>query len=362
MTGRSHAATFVIEDRGYLVGGTIGGRWPRRDVFSFDHTEGDLDRRGMTSGHWRRLRPLPPEMRERQQAVGFTLNIGEKYYGFVGTGWGPHDNGRDHTTYRDFWKYDPSKEDCNNGPGCTTEEDCPGCEVAWVQIASLPHAALTRRAATAFTLKVGDQYWGYVGFGFEDEPERNFLQDLWRYDHVNDRWEEVRGFSGEKRHGAMAFVIDNKAYIGTGANTGLVHDFFVFNPNAAGTAEDPVWRRLRQIRKHDPNADFDANYGTLGRSFGVSYVVDVAGELRGHIVGGGTASARSFTNWEYDHNADLWVERTSFFNHLSTRSREGMVSFSFASGRAFAGMGRSGDIHNDDFFEFLPLEEDYTFD
>jgi len=367
VSGRAHAATFVIGDWGYVVGGTIGTREFRTDVVAFNHTAGDRDRRRLddvrtiTMGSWRRLKNTPQfsvvegvaeGMRPRQQAVGFSLKVGEKDYGFVGAGMALDNQKRDFITLKDFWKYDPDKE---------------GSDDAWTQIAPLPDDFLPRRGAIAFSLNKGSEPFGYVGFGYEDEPDKNYLLDLWEYDPRNDTWTEVFGYSGRKRNGAMVFVIDNKAYICGGDNPALVYDFWVFDPNAP---EGQNWESRRTMRDADPNEDFDDDYRYLSRSFGVAYVALVDNQLRGHIVGStSTLNSSGFTNWEYNHtigvngkSIDLWEERTSFFNADRRTTRAGMVSFSFPNGRAFVGLGLSGqNLFHEDLWEFFPLEEDYVY-
>jgi len=364
LSGRSHAATFIIGDKGYVVGGTNGRNEQLRDVVVFDHTAGALDeRRGRTMGRWTPLKPLPLEMKARQQAVGFSLNVGGKVYGFVGTGWGLGDpipelnNRREMETFKDFWKYDPDLEEC----GCTDEDACD--HTAWVKIGDLPRNFSPRRGAVAFSLNVGGKDYGYVGYGYEDEPGKNHLLELWRYDPVDDSWTDVGATGSFKRSGMAVFVIDNKAYLTTGeSSSGLVHEFYVFDPNAP---EGQQWEWRRQMRNANPDEDFDDDYDRgLGRSYGVGFVTWVAevDEFRGHIVGSNTLnSSNGHTCWEYDHERDLWVQRTSFFNNVRRQTRDGMIAFSFPNGRAFVGLGLSGVTHFDDMWEFFPRDDDYIF-
>ena len=58
-----------------------------------------------------------------------------------------------------------------------------------------------------------------------------------------DTWTDI-GFSGNKRYGAVTFTYNNKAYLVTGVNSGVMQtDFWVFNP-ASDTAK---WTELRHI-------------------------------------------------------------------------------------------------------------------
>jgi len=338
--GRAHAAYFVIENCGYVVGGTNGNRTPLNDVYKFDPNMGteDLKRKGIYEGVWYAMKTIPAEMPARQQAVGFSLPVGGKWYGFVGTGYSLDASGRDLITMKDFWRF------------------CP-VDTVWTEVAPLPTSAKPRRGAFAFSLQVGGKWYGYVGCGYEDEPGRNYLADLWRYDPETNTWAAENNSVG-KRAGATVFVIDNKAYISTGTDAGTIGnitDFYVFDPNA--TEENQKWKKLRKMDNANPDLDYDDDYATLKRAFGVGFVVKVGDQFRGHIVGGSVSS--NTANWEYDQDEDLWMQRTSFYNRLNRHAREGMVSFSFPElGRAFVGLGRSGIAFFDEFWEFFPMEND----
>jgi hypothetical protein len=118
----------------------------------------------------------------------------------------------------------------------------------------------------------------------------------------------------------------------------------------------------------NPDEDYCDDYAALARQFGVAFVVNVnqkiggAPDLRGHIVGG--TAGMGYTNWEYDHKEDLWVQRTRFYNHIAAaQTRQGMISFSFPNtGRAFVGLGSSGSQYHEDLWEFIPMIEDNVYE
>ena len=338
---RGFAATFVIGNKGYVISGHNGTNVLRREVFAFDHTVGEHTDK---MGEWSQLNSLPTEVPARYQAVGFSVN-GK---GYMGTGWAYIDTDDD-KVMRDFWQYDPDTD-------------------SWTEVAPLPADAEARRGAIAFSLFEGGKEYGYVGCGYTGDPDREYLKDFWRFDpdDVTDgmigKWTPIR-YRCEKRAGGAVFVIDNKAYICNGENPQKTNDFWVFDPNAI----ENEWEKRRQMANVNPDEDYDDDYGSLSRAFGVAYVVWVEerGQFRGHIVGGNTNGS---SNWEYDHNpanedGDLWVQRTSFYNNITKQSREGMISFSFPnSGRAFVGLGRQGGTYYDDLWEFIPLIDDYIYD
>ena len=343
LSGRCHAATFVIENRGYVVGGYNGTNPPCREVFAFYHNEGTPvrdDRDGRTMGRWEELEELPDFIAERQQAVGFSLRASDgKYYGYMGSGWVWNAPELENETVKDFYRYDPSKE----GSG----------ETCWEPIAPLPENFKVRRGAFAFSLEVDGKMYGYVGGGFTDRPRNEYLNDLWKYDPDTDSWIEIAHGSFGKRLGGMAFVLNGKAYICSGENsTGSINDFYVFDPYTE------TFEQLRTMTKVHPDDTYDTDYVSLRRTYGVAFVVPVSGVLRGHIVGG--MNTEGATCWEYNETDDLWTQRTSFINNTNRNNREGMVSFYFPeTGRAFAGLGRSGvSFYADDMWEFIPLADD----
>jgi hypothetical protein len=367
----SHAATFVIGDKGYVIGGTngTGTSGIRREVFEFDHLADD------GYGDWAPKVPFPSvdgypktvndkgtnklsdgfhQGYARQQAVGFALldRRDAKTYGYVGAGYGWVGEGRDAEmlTMKDFWRYNPDND-------------------TWEQVAPLP--AEPRRGAFAFSLyhEAEQKWYAYVGGGYSDVPDKNGLSDIWQFDYEgtthNPDGEDWKGkwtfFKyGEKRTGGAVFIIDNKAYICNGKDPvsgSPITILWCFDPNVS---EGSQWKKLRTMENVNPNEDYDDDYGSLRRAFGVAYVANVGGQLRGHIVGG---DSNGHVNWEYEHDADLWVRRTSFYNHATQRAREGMISFSFPKtekypARAFVGLGRSGVSYHDDMWEFIPLIAD----
>ena len=352
-SGVCFAASFVIGDKGYVACGYNSYKDRLREVHAFDHT---VNPNVLSGGRWAQMADFPGI--PRQQAVGFSLPVNGKTYGFVGTGWDGNE-----TDLKDFWRYDPDKDRTNENSEIGPDYKYPEGEHPWEAIAPLPAAALSRRGAIAFSLEKEGKWFGYVGFGFSDYPRVEYLLDLWKFDPegttVGDDGEVLFGSwtkaeSGTtKRSGAAVFVLDNEAYICSGENTSSsVSDFWVFDGDN--------WTSRRLMNNSNPNEDYDDDYGGLPRANGVAYVVNVEGQLRGHIVGGKAGTNAS--NWEYDHTADLWVQRTSFINFNKRESRQGMISFSFPDGKAFVGMGNSGTQYFDDLWEFIPMIEDYIYD
>ena len=181
-------------------------------------------------------------------------------YGYVGTG-------QNNTGYLlDFWKYDPVNDawtQMGNFPGAGRNHICyatfvignkgywgtgagippgfyndwweyePSTDI-WTQKASLL-VSQQRFGATAFS--IGNK--GYLGLGFGGSPNGTFLNDLLMYDPTANSWSSETSFPGIARYDAPSFVVNNKAYVGTGANSnGLCFtDFWEFAPKVTGINE-----------------------------------------------------------------------------------------------------------------------------
>lgn len=109
--------------------------------------------------------------------------------------------------YNDFYKYDPN---LNN----------------WEKLPDFP--ARSRDKASSFS--IGD--FGYLVGGSGDVSGDAPLKDFWRYDSKSGVWEKLIDFPGDERYDAVVFVINGKAYYGTGTDgTNKFSDFWEFDPS-----------------------------------------------------------------------------------------------------------------------------------
>ncbi|RAJ02632.1 galactose oxidase-like protein [Chitinophaga skermanii] len=68
----------------------------------------------------------------------------------------------------------------------------------------------------------------YVGTGFDGE---NRLKDFWMYDQASNYWSQKADFPGAARSSAIGMAIGSKGYIGTGYDgTNKLADFYEYNP------------------------------------------------------------------------------------------------------------------------------------
>lgn len=97
----------------------------------------------------------------------------------------------------------------------------------WSAKASFP--GILRSSVTSFSLPNGK---GYVGLGYSSQLNK-YLNDMWEYDPVADKWTQVTDFPGAARICGEPFVIGPVAYITTGFNLTYHSDLWVFDPDSS---------------------------------------------------------------------------------------------------------------------------------
>ena len=152
-----------------------------------------------------------------------------------------------------------------------------------LSLGGLSGSGLERGSASGFSI----HNKGYICLGQGDfVPYRN---DLWEYDPATQTWAQKADFIGEPRRQAVAFTLNNKAYVGTGqAASGLKKDFYRYD------ADQNIWA---------PMADFA---GTARRQ-AVSFVIGAYG----YIATGDDGVAKN-DMWQYSPIANAWVQKASF--------------------------------------------------
>jgi N-acetylneuraminic acid mutarotase len=146
---------------------------------------------------------------------------------------------------------------------------------------------LARIGATSFALTHAGQSKGYVCMG--QTQTIAFMNDLWEYDRSTEAWTQKANFTGAPRREAVGFVIDNKAYVGTGSSAaGLKKDFYVYDPS------NNTWEQI---------SDFT---GTARRA-AVGFSMDAYG-----FVGTGDDGALCQDFWMYNPQTDQWIQKANF--------------------------------------------------
>ncbi len=116
-----------------------------------------------------------------------------------------------------------------------------------ISLGGLSGDGLERGSATGFSIRNK----GYICLGQGDfVPYGN---DLWEYDPATQTWAQKADFIGEPRRQAVAFILNDQAYFGTGqAASGLKKDFYRYD------ADQNVWA---------PMADFAGTARRQASSF-----------------------------------------------------------------------------------------------
>jgi N-acetylneuraminic acid mutarotase len=190
---RSEAVEFTAGTKAYIATG-FDGEKRLDDLWQYDPD----------NNFWQQKAQFPGT--PRSSAVAFSVAD----QGYVGTGYDGVNK------LQDFWQYDPASN-------------------IWKQKADFGGSA--RYDAVAFSISGK----GYVSTGFDG----NYLKDIWEYDTAGDAWTQRVSLGGTKRSAAVAFVYKDKAYICTGINNGTaVNDFWVFDPSQP---EGQAWTESRKI-------------------------------------------------------------------------------------------------------------------
>ena len=183
--GRYSAKSFVIGKYAYVGTGSYD---------SSSEYLGDFWRYDPEVDKWEQVAAIPVG---RCGAVAFSVN-GKGYCGL-----GIDEGGSFLNALKDFWEYDPATNQWSQLP------DFPGLRYG------------------AFGFGLGDA--GYVGGGFD---KRYFYNDMWRLNIDRRCWEKVESPSGfAPRMGATPFIVNGKAYVGTGDNSlSILSDFWIYTP------------------------------------------------------------------------------------------------------------------------------------
>jgi N-acetylneuraminic acid mutarotase len=194
---RNAASSFQIGSTVYVGLGFDSNGDRLRDFWAYNAEGGFWEELGRTTADAAARFPGSA----RNGGVAFALNG----RGYVGLG---YDN-----NYRDdFYEYNP-----------TTRR--------WRRLADFPGGG--RRNAVAFV--IGNR--AYVGTGFNG----NTLSDFWAYDATTDAWTLIRDFGGGKREGACAFVLNNRGYVAFGTSNSVnQRSIYEYDPASNNWTEKPA--------------------------------------------------------------------------------------------------------------------------
>lgn len=246
---RNAAVAFTINGKGYVGTGAGDGGAVLKDFWEFDPA----------TSTWNQMDTLPADADARWDAVGFAL--GDKGYLCGGRS--------DVRYFNDCWEFDPTRPRgaqwrvqatmphkayaaasfVLNGKGYVIsgknntdvlkemyEFDPNNSSNPWTTKRQLynysndsyddKYTTIARSNAVAFT--IGS--YGYLATG----ANGGYVKNTWRYDAAQDQWTEVTGFEAGLREGAVAFTLNDRAFVLTGqSGTAYMDNTFEFHPNDA---------------------------------------------------------------------------------------------------------------------------------
>lgn len=176
-----------------------------------------------------------------------------------------------------------------------------------------------------------------------------YYKEIWVFepDPNGGYWRFADIFPGNGRDGAVAFVINNKAYIGTGGvidqnqNETLTNDFYEYDPSAA---QGMRWRNIAALPAKTSNSVVEKD---LGRKNATTFVINGTA-----YVGTGTTLTGDLKDfWAYDPQRDQWTLTEAFPGD----PRRDAIGFSL-NGKGYIGMGYlvENSTYLADLWEFNP--------
>lgn len=187
-----------------------------------------------------------------------------------------------------------------------------------------------RHRATAFS--IGNE--GYIGLGHINSAVDVEYEDFWKYDPASDSWSQIANLPQGRCYHAAAFVIGNKAYVGSGRleNGTYSKKFFCYDPITN------IW---------SPIADLPG----LERRGAVGFSING----KGYVGTGQTTSGYSSDFYEYNPTNNTWIIRANF----PGTARTSAVGFSIGN-YGYLGTGNTTIGSSNDFYQYNPVSNTWT--
>lgn len=196
----------------------------------------------------------------------------------------------------------------------------------WAALGNLP-GNVTRVWAFAFAYNGK----GYLGGGAVNGG--SVTNEFYEYDPTTNTWTAKAPFGGGVRDGGFAFVIGDKAYVGTGFDNALLHN--------------DVWEYTFATNTWSPLSSFIGG----PRIFSSSFVLNG----KGYVVGG-QGAAESDQLYEFDPQTRSWTERARF----GGGPRQAGVAFAL-DGLGYYGVGMTGYSQTyQDMWTYNPSTDKWT--
>ena len=184
-----------------------------------------------------------------------------------------------------------------------------------------PLPAAGRFGASAFV--IGNK--AYIGTGFYISGSTNYnLKDFWEFYPDSNKWTQKSNFPGNGRSSASAFSIAGKGYLGLGDGTQVFSDFYQYNPVSDS------W-----LQKSSFSVPL-----TRAAAFSINE--------NGYVgTGSNDGSYPQKDVYEYSSLSDKWTRLPDFVGI----ERYGAIGFS-VGGRGYIATGKNYSDYKNDMFEY----------
>jgi N-acetylneuraminic acid mutarotase len=193
--------------------------------------------------------------------------------------------------------------------------------------------------ATASSFVINNK--AYITLGRQGTKGSAGLTDCWEFDPENNTWTRKSDFPGKGRVGAIAEVVDGKAYIGFGFNSGssvygedtvAFPDLWMYNP------ENDSWTRKADFPKRTP--DMDAPVASCSSFVYKQWIYILTLSVKNYLYK---------DVWRYNTQTDKWEQMSDFPGGELVS-----VAVSCTDGvRYFYGTGYSG-VNSNEWWEYFP--------
>jgi len=239
----------------------------------------------------------------RSEAIAFTVNNN----GYCGLGVSVS------TYFKDIYKYNVKYDN-------------------WEQMNDFGGEA--REQAVAFT--AGGK--AYVGLGEGDGYSGTYLKDFWEFTPETDTWKQISDYPGGGRWAAVAFVCNDKGYVGLGRQsvydtTNAASNFYSYDPSSG------TWEALTEF----PGSSLEHTTGFV--------IGDVI------YIGSGSYPTSTAEFWKYNTITDTWTQTADF----GGGARATAVGFSLNNmGYVGTGADDTYSTGKKDFWKYNPTTDTWT--